>query len=65
MVVVSQPGPAPVVVPMGPRIPDYFDLSVVTLVLCLICGGLPFALCAIVALVFSTKVSKGEGSVRG
>ena len=63
MVVVGQPGPTPVMVPMAPRAPDYMGFSICTLVLCLICGGLPFLLCAIVALVFSLKVRRGEGSV--
>ena len=40
---------------MAPRAPDYFNFSVCTLVFCILCGGVPFVVCAIIALVFSIK----------
>ena len=60
VVVVSQPAPS-VLVPEPPKVHDYFDLSVITLVLCILCGGLPFALCAGIAIGFSLKVRRGLG----
>ena len=63
VVVVNQPAtrPTPIVAPMAPRAPDYFNFSVCTLVFCILCGGIPFVICAIVALVFSIKVRRGSG----
>ena len=60
VVVVSQPGPT-TLVPQPPKVHDYFDLSVITLVLCILCGGLPFAICAGIAIGFSLKVRRGLG----
>ena len=64
MVVVNQAAtrPTPVVAPMAPRAPDYFNFSVCTLVFCILCGGVPFVVCAIIALVFSIKVRRGSGA---
>ena len=58
VIVVNQPTrPPTVAAPLPPRAPEYLGFSVCTLVFCLVCGGLPFILCAVIALVFSLKVS--------